>query len=140
MVEDGTLHGYDLLGIGLSFSVFSGPFIQPLEIEHKGFIFRGYKNIFAHTCLMLRVTHSLLELRCSYIVLQAVTYCSLFTIVILIGAPFMPLVLLVRQQHVLKCVRCCWQSRIMLQSRDVSCPTIHMCRLHANNCVWVFLI
>jgi len=55
-VEDKTLHSYDLEGVGPSFSMFSRPFNQPLKIEHKEFIFRGYKNKFTHTCLMLRLT------------------------------------------------------------------------------------
>jgi len=55
-VEDETLHSCDLLGVDPSCSMFSGPFSQPLEIEHKGFIFRGYKNTFTYTCVMLRVT------------------------------------------------------------------------------------
>jgi len=55
-VEDETLQSYDLLGVGPSFSMFSGPFIQPLETEPKGFVFRGYKNTFTHSCLVLRVT------------------------------------------------------------------------------------
>jgi hypothetical protein len=48
-VEDETLHSCDLLGVGPFFNMFSRPFNQPLEIEHKEFMLTGYKNTFAHT-------------------------------------------------------------------------------------------
>ena len=108
-MEYETLHSYDLLGVGPSFSMFVRPLNQPLEIEHKEFLFRDINthllNVKGNRC-------SLLEVRCLDFVLQAVTYCSLFTVVIPIGTPFMPLVLLVRQQHVLKSVRCYCQSHL----------------------------